>query len=136
MKDVNKVPFNWEKIKSVGLRAGKEALALAEATFRTLKDPALSWKHRGVLIAALVYFISPLDGVPDFLPGGYLDDISILVGALMGVGSVAREHWRAARDKYGLLGTLESQSKGHPYQESSSAKKRDIVEVQGRRIED
>jgi len=91
LKDVNKIPFNWEKIKSVGLRAGKEALALAEATFRTLKDPALSWKHRGVLIAALVYFISPLDGVPDFLPGGYLDDISILVGALMGVGSVAKK---------------------------------------------
>ena len=97
-----KLPVPWEKIKQYSLRAGKEVAALAEATYRTLKDPLLSWKQRGMLIAALVYLISPLDGVPDFLPGGYLDDISLLLGTLLGVGRVGRRHLSDCRQEYGL----------------------------------
>lgn len=29
-------------------------------------------------IAAIVYFVSPLDAIPDILPGGYLDDIAFI----------------------------------------------------------
>ena len=97
-----KLPISWEKIKKYSLRAGKEVAALAEATYRTLKDPSVSWKQKGLLVAALVYLVSPLDGVPDFLPGGYLDDISLLLGTLLGVGRVGRQHLSDCRKEYGL----------------------------------
>ncbi len=37
---------------------------------------------KGVIYGALAYFISPLDGVPDALPGGFVDDLSVLAGAI------------------------------------------------------
>lgn len=41
---------------------------------------------RGVLLAALAYFILPLDMVPDFLLGfGFTDDVAVLVAALNAV---------------------------------------------------
>ncbi|RZA09869.1 MAG: DUF1232 domain-containing protein [Proteobacteria bacterium] len=29
-------------------------------------------------LAAIIYFVSPIDAIPDFLPGGYLDDIAFI----------------------------------------------------------
>jgi uncharacterized membrane protein YkvA (DUF1232 family) len=29
-------------------------------------------------LAAIIYFLSPLDAIPDILPGGYLDDIAFI----------------------------------------------------------
>lgn len=46
-------------------------------------DPDVPFRVRATLLAALAYFISPLDAVPDFLIGiGLGDDITILVGAI------------------------------------------------------
>ena len=44
----------------------------------TYKD--LSLKNVVLIVAGLLYFIMPLDFIPDFLPGiGYIDDISIVL---------------------------------------------------------
>ncbi|MPN58554.1 hypothetical protein SDC9_206260 [bioreactor metagenome] len=37
------------------------------------------------ILGALGYFISPIDFFPDMLPGGYADDIAIIIGALLTV---------------------------------------------------
>ncbi len=38
------------------------------------------WKTIVIMVAGLIYFINPLDLVPDFIPGlGYLDDITIIL---------------------------------------------------------
>ena len=38
-----------------------------------------NWTTRLYAISALIYFISPIDFIPDFIPGvGYLDDIAII----------------------------------------------------------
>ncbi|WP_295810793.1 YkvA family protein [uncultured Nitratireductor sp.] len=43
-------------------------------------------KVRGILLAALAYFILPLDVVPDFLLGlGFTDDVAVLAAALNAV---------------------------------------------------
>jgi uncharacterized membrane protein YkvA (DUF1232 family) len=48
------------------------------------------------LAAALIYFISPLDAIPDVIPGlGYLDDIAILAGAI----KMTSGAWRNVRGK-------------------------------------
>lgn len=42
---------------------------------------------RGVMIGALIYLVTPLDAVPDLIPGiGYTDDLSVILAAL---GTVA-----------------------------------------------
>jgi uncharacterized membrane protein YkvA (DUF1232 family) len=38
---------------------------------------------RGVLLAALAYFVLPLDAIPDFLLGiGFTDDVTVLAAAI------------------------------------------------------
>jgi len=63
-------------------------------------DPATPSKVRATVLAALAYFVLPLDIVPDFLVGvGFGDDATILMAALAMVRSHMREdHYQAARD--------------------------------------
>lgn len=45
-------------------------------------DPATPLKVKGTLLAALAYFVMPLDVIPDFLLGlGFTDDLAVLVTA-------------------------------------------------------
>ncbi len=55
---------------------------------------------KGVVAAALAYFILPLDAIPDILPiVGLSDDLSVLTGALTAVGAfITDEHRARARE--------------------------------------
>lgn len=54
---------------------------------------------RGILLAALAYFVLPLDVVPDFLIGfGFTDDVAVLAAALNAVRRhITPAHTYAAR---------------------------------------
>lgn len=54
---------------------------------------------KGVLLAALAYFVMPADLVPDVMMGfGFTDDATVLATALSVVGaSIKPEHKRQAR---------------------------------------
>ncbi|WP_159587582.1 YkvA family protein [Chelativorans xinjiangense] len=54
---------------------------------------------RGILLAALAYFVLPLDMVPDFLAGfGFTDDMAVLAAALGAVRShITPAHRLAAK---------------------------------------
>ncbi len=55
------------------LKTDVKALALA------LKHPHLPWAARLVVLVAVGYALSPIDLIPDFIPGlGLLDDLIIL----------------------------------------------------------
>ncbi len=49
-----------------------------------MTDPSVSFKHKTILGAAVAYFISPIDLIPEALlgPFGYVDDIVILTFVL------------------------------------------------------
>ncbi len=66
------------------------------------KDTPL--KVKGVLFAALAYFVLPTDMIPDFLAGfGFTDDATVLATALGIVGTqITESHRRAARKLLGL----------------------------------
>jgi uncharacterized membrane protein YkvA (DUF1232 family) len=69
-----------------------------------LTDRRVPLKRKLLLAALLAYLISPLDIIPDFIPGlGQMDDILIVVlvlhGLLSSVGEeVLLEHWQGRPD--------------------------------------
>jgi uncharacterized membrane protein YkvA (DUF1232 family) len=63
-------------------------------------DPHTPARVRAILLAALAYFVLPLDSVPDFLLGfGFTDDIAVMMAALGAVRSNITEAHRAAARK-------------------------------------
>jgi uncharacterized membrane protein YkvA (DUF1232 family) len=53
------------------------------AAFLCASDRATPVKVKGALIAALAYFILPVDVIPDFIIGlGYTDDLAVLMTAI------------------------------------------------------
>ena len=80
------------------------------------KTPAAS---RGILLAALAYFVLPVDAIPDFVVGlGFTDDMAVLLAAFTAVrNNIKPEHYDKART---VLtpdeGQGESESKGAPRQ--------------------
>ena len=37
---------------------------------------------KATVYSALAYFILPTDTIPDFIPGGYVDDFAVIAGAV------------------------------------------------------
>jgi len=97
----------WTKLLKM---AGQVPFAedLAAAWF-CVADPATPGRVRGVLLAALAYFVMPLDAIPDFLPAiGFTDDAAVLALALGLVSkSIKPRHRKAARARLGLPDTDE-----------------------------
>ena len=100
--------LSWDKIRKYSQRAGKEMVAVAEATYLTFKDPKVSYRQKAMLMGALLYLLSPIDAIPDILPGGFSDDMSVLIGALFSAGLVGQLHLKDCRDKKGLLSKEEN----------------------------
>jgi uncharacterized membrane protein YkvA (DUF1232 family) len=69
------------------------------AAYYAMLDPTTPTSARLTLIAALAYFVTPFDFVPDIILGvGFLDDASVLAAAIAAVsGSIKPEHREAAR---------------------------------------
>ena len=52
-----------------------------------MRDPYVSWHRKAIVAAALVYFISPIDAIPDIAPlVGYLDDLGVITALLKYLG--------------------------------------------------
>lgn len=62
-------------------------------------DPRTPLRVRGILLAALAYFVLPLDAVPDFLAGiGFTDDLAVLTAAIAAIRSnITPAHRQAAK---------------------------------------
>ena len=89
----------WDKIKSVAKKAGKEVIKLVLTLYYCLRDEDTPAWARATIIGALIYFISPLDAVPDFLPGGFVDDLAVLgAAAAMVAAHIKPEHRARAQE--------------------------------------
>ena len=67
-----------DKLEKFGhkLRFAQDLLAL----FRYFMDGGVPWQRKSIVVAALLYFISPIDSIPDFAPFvGYLDDLGVIM---------------------------------------------------------
>lgn len=63
------------------------------------RDPATPRRVRMTLLAALGYFVLPVDALPDIMPIlGFTDDAAVIAAALAAVaGSITPEHRERAR---------------------------------------
>ena len=76
----------FEKIFTCFKKAGRELIEKVLILYYALSDDNVPLWAKGVIAGALGYFISPIDAIPDFLPGGYVDDVAVLAAAM---GTVA-----------------------------------------------
>lgn len=73
----------WSKLAKFAGKAGKELVMNALKLFYALRLGKASPAQVAAIVAALGYFISPADAVPDVIPGvGYVDDASVLAAAV------------------------------------------------------
>ena len=91
----------WAKLKRVAVQVpfAEELLAAYYCAFD--KDTPTAVK--ATLLAAIAYFVLPIDAIPDFIPViGYGDDAAVLAAAVKLVSDhITPAHRQAAREKLG-----------------------------------
>jgi len=91
----------WGKLSDHAVDAGKDVvLSGLKLYFAAVEKSAPVWVQ-GVAFAALAYFISPIDAIPDFTPGiGYADDAGVLATAIVSLRAyITAEVSRQAKAK-------------------------------------
>lgn len=76
----------WSKVERIGKKISfaKDIFAL----YNYMKDPFVSWHRKAIVVMGLVYFISPIDTIPDIAPFiGYLDDLGVVTAVIKFLGS-------------------------------------------------
>ena len=75
------------------------------ASYYCAIDPETPSSSKGILLAALAYFVLPIDIVPDFLFGlGFTDDIAVLWAAFGAVRhNIKPEHYLRAAETLGEM---------------------------------
>lgn len=92
----------WKKMVRV---AGKIPFAEeAAAAWYCARDPETPTRVRATLLAALAYFVMPVDFIPDIVAAfGFTDDATVLMAAIGLVSSYMKpRHREAARKALGL----------------------------------
>ena len=90
---VNEKSF-WDKVKSVAKTVGKEGVKLALILYYCCLDDDTPVWAKATTTGALLYFISPVDAIPDVVPGiGYSDDLVVMGLAIAAVAAhIKQEH--------------------------------------------
>ncbi len=87
----------WPKIRKVATRVPFAADALS--VWFCARDPATPTAAKGLMMAALAYFVLPTDAIPDFLGVlGFTDDAAVFAALIAVIGkNLKAEHKDAAR---------------------------------------
>ncbi len=75
-----------EKITRNAKKVGATSVYYALLLYYSLRSERISLVDKALVIAALGYFIAPVDFIPDLAPFGLLDDTSVLLYALGKIG--------------------------------------------------
>lgn len=88
----------WPKIRKVATRIPFASEALA--VWYCARDPATPASAKGLMLAALAYFVLPTDVIPDVIPAlGFTDDAAVFAALLTVIGrNLKVEHRSAARE--------------------------------------
>ena len=88
----------WPKIKRFATRVPFAADALS--VWWCARDPETPTAAKGMMFAALAYFVLPTDAIPDILAGiGFTDDAAVFAALMAVVGkNLKPKHKLAAQD--------------------------------------
>jgi uncharacterized membrane protein YkvA (DUF1232 family) len=85
----------WPKIRKVAAHVPFASEALA--VWFCARDEETPVAAKGMMLAALAYFVMPFDAIPDFIAGiGYTDDAAVFVAVLSIVGKNLKPRHREA----------------------------------------
>ncbi|MDB5496356.1 MAG: hypothetical protein JWP28_387 [Phenylobacterium sp.] len=85
----------WPKIRKVAAHVPFASDALA--VWFCARDDETPVAAKGMMFAALAYFVLPTDAIPDFIAGiGYTDDAAVFVAVLSIVGKHLKPRHREA----------------------------------------
>ena len=72
----------WIKVRHTAKLAGRELIEKCLWLDYAAKRPDTPAWAKATVYSALAYFILPTDTIPDFIPGGYADDLVVVAGAV------------------------------------------------------
>jgi uncharacterized membrane protein YkvA (DUF1232 family) len=87
---------------------------MARLLGRLLKDTRVPTAEKALFVAAIVYFVSPIDFIPDIFPFiGQVDDIYVIALTLLRLVNrtderIVREHWSGGGDIVALSDSIAS----------------------------
>jgi uncharacterized membrane protein YkvA (DUF1232 family) len=90
----------WDKVKTYAKSAGEAVLEPALKMYYSATDSDTPVWAKTTIYAALGYFISPVDVIPDITPIiGYTDDLGVLVAAAAATAAhIKDEHVSRAKE--------------------------------------
>lgn len=71
------------------------------ALYLARNDPRIPWYAKAIIVLTVVYALSPIDLIPDFIPFfGYLDDLIIVpIGIALAVACMPENVWQEYRER-------------------------------------
>lgn len=73
----------WKKLSYFALKAGREAVERSLCLYYAAQRPETPVWAKTAMYGALVYFISPIDAIPDIMPFfGFTDDVAVMAAAV------------------------------------------------------
>ena len=112
MKKAGTYAFNPKKMKALLLQLGKyitkNGLSKVKETLVLMKDylcDVTTGKYKDydvkklmVIIGAVIYVVTPFDFLPDFIPPGLIDDLSIVAWALKEASDELEKYKQKTKD--------------------------------------
>lgn len=93
------------KLKKYGKKIGVNTTYYILLLYQMIVSNTVSIADKAIIIAALGYFISPLDIIPDIIIGtGFIDDVSVMLIALRQViKNITPEIKQQAKERLGKM---------------------------------
>ena len=93
------------KLKKYGKKIGVNTTYYILLLYQMIVSNVVSLADKAIIIAALGYFISPLDVIPDIIIGtGFIDDVSVMLIALRQVvKNITPEIKQQAKEQLGKM---------------------------------
>jgi len=93
----------WSKFKDI--KGIKKLLESALLLYSLLIDADTPIWLKSIAITALIYLVTPIDAIPDFIPvQGFIDDLAVLTAAIASIKSQIKPHHRTkANDLFNQL---------------------------------
>jgi uncharacterized membrane protein YkvA (DUF1232 family) len=109
MSRLDLIPVPKRDAKEIASEAILMIPNIVKLLARIARDPRVSVKRKTFAAAAMLYVVSPIDLIPDFIAGiGQLDDLIVVAIALNhlvgGAGrEIVEEHWDGSVDSLDLV---------------------------------